>query len=109
MDESYELVVDRVEAFTAADFKDHNAERFRLLASARKLINRLETDQERMIDIAFHEPIVFAVLKTCLDLGLWHQWVAAGGGERSLDDLAKLTTKDCDANLLRKFTYLFGV
>ncbi|KAI0386350.1 putative O-methyltransferase [Hypomontagnella monticulosa] len=108
MEESYKLVVDKLEAFTASDFKDHDVERFRLLVAARKLISRLETPQERMISIAYHETMVFAVLKTCIDIGLWDKWTAAGGGEKSLDELVKLTTKDCDINLLRRLLRLMG-
>lgn len=101
-------MAERLEAFKPADFEGHESERLQLLASARKLISRLETKEERFSNIAFSEPVVYAALKTCIDLGVWHGWTAAGGGEKSLEDLAKLTVKDCDLSLFRRLLRLLG-
>ncbi|KAI1102866.1 putative O-methyltransferase [Jackrogersella minutella] len=107
MDE-FQLVVNRLEALTTANVEGHQDIRQRLLASARKVVSSLETNGEKVYDIVFQQSIVYAALKTCLDIGLWYGWARAGGGEKSLQDLAKLTTKDCDLNVLRRFLRLLG-
>lgn len=104
MEETYTQLADRLEAFTAADFEGHERERLKLIASARKLVSRLETDVERFYGISFAEPIIYAALKTCIDTGLLRGWTAAGGGEKSLEDIAKLASNDCDLNLLSRYT-----
>ncbi|XXG95566.1 Ubiquitin-like protein [Hypoxylon texense] len=106
MGKTYALVRDRLEALKAADFEGHEKERLQLIASARKVIGRLETNEEKFYGISFSEPIIYAALKTCIDLGLWRGWTAAGGGEKSLEDIAKLAAKDCDLNLLRRLLRL---
>lgn len=103
MEGSIESVTTKLEELMVADFKGREKERLQLLNSARKMISRVETLEERFHNISFLEPIVFATLKISLDLGLWKGWVAAGGGEKSLEELAKLTEKECDLNLLGKF------
>ncbi|KAI1380554.1 putative O-methyltransferase [Hypoxylon crocopeplum] len=108
MEKDYDLVLNGLDAFTAGDFGGHETERLKLVASARKLISRLETNEERFYTVAFQEPIVYAVLKTCIDLGLWRGWTAAGGGEKSFEQLAAFTTKDCDPNLFRRLVRLMG-
>ncbi|KAI0846124.1 hypothetical protein F5Y00DRAFT_264841 [Daldinia vernicosa] len=80
MVDSYNVVVDRLNAFTPADFEGYEVERLKLLSSARKLVN----------------------------LGIWHRWTAVGGGEKTVEELAKLATKDCDLNLLRRLLRLLG-
>lgn len=110
MGDSYNLVVDRLNAFAVADFEGHEVERLELLSSARRLVGRLETRQERIFNIDFRNPAEYAALKICLDLGIWHRWTAVGGGEKTVEELAKLATKDCDLNLLRKcLIYAFAV
>ncbi|KAI6091657.1 putative O-methyltransferase [Hypoxylon rubiginosum] len=108
MEETYTQLADRLEAFTAADFEGHERERLKLIASARKLVSRLETDVERFYGISFAEPIIYAALKTCIDTGLLRGWTAAGGGEKSLEDIAKLASNDCDLNLLRRLLRLLA-
>ncbi|KAI1416372.1 putative O-methyltransferase [Hypoxylon sp. FL1857] len=109
MGENIQPLLDRLEAFTPTDFEGRESERLQLLTTARKLISRLETKEERMCQIVFQEPVVYATLKTFIDTGLWRGWRAAGGGEKSLGDLAKFTTKDFDLNLLRRLLRLMGV
>ncbi|KAI1651178.1 putative O-methyltransferase [Daldinia loculata] len=108
MGDSYNLVVDRLNAFAVADFEGHEVERLELLSSARRLVGRLETRQERIFNIDFRNPAEYAALKICLDLGIWHRWTAVGGGEKTVEELAKLATKDCDLNLLRRLLRLLG-
>lgn len=52
-------VLNKLEAFTAADFEGHNIERLKM--------------QQSLVDSA---------LRICLDIGLWHEWTATGGGEK---------------------------
>ncbi|KAI2609930.1 putative O-methyltransferase [Hypoxylon fragiforme] len=108
MEGSIESVTTKLEELMVADFKGREKERLQLLNSARKMISRVETLEERFHNISFLEPIVFATLKISLDLGLWKGWVAAGGGEKSLEELAKLTEKECDLNLLGRSLRLLG-
>ncbi|OTB13234.1 hypothetical protein K445DRAFT_64857 [Daldinia sp. EC12] len=108
MSEDYAEVIDRLDAFTVTDFEGHEPERLKLLASARKLVSRLETRHEKMFNIEFRNPIEYAALRVCLDIGLWHQWKAIGGGEKTIEELAKLATKDIDVNLLRRLLRLLG-
>ncbi|OTA59731.1 putative O-methyltransferase [Hypoxylon sp. EC38] len=102
MDENLESLLGRLEAITPADFEGRESERLQLLTSARKLLSRLETKEEKMSSR-------ICCMKTFIDIGLWRGWTAAGGGEKSLEDLARLTTKDCDLNLLRRLLRLLGV
>ncbi|OTB00254.1 hypothetical protein M426DRAFT_238377 [Hypoxylon sp. CI-4A] len=108
MAEIFDSLAKRLDALTLADFEGHETKRLQLLSSARKLLSRVELNQERVMNIAFSQPITYAALKTCVDLGLWHGWTEAGGGEKSVDELVKLTSKDCDLNLLRRFLHLLG-
>lgn len=74
-------VLNKLEAFTAADFEGHNIERLKM--------------QQSLVDSA---------LRICLDIGLWHEWTATGGGEKHVTELVELTTTPCEPNLLRQFT-----
>lgn len=103
MSEDYAEVIDRLDAFTVTDFKGREPERLKLLASAHKLVSRLETRHEKMFNIEFRNPIEYAALRVGLDIGLWHQWKAVGGGEKTIEELAKLATEDIDVNLLREY------
>jgi hypothetical protein len=53
----------------------------------------VESPYERAWGFCFEQPVVFAALQTCIELGLWAAWTAAGGGEKSIHDLVGLTTK----------------
>ncbi|KAI2628620.1 putative O-methyltransferase [Hypoxylon sp. NC1633] len=108
MEGKFQSVLDRLEAFTAEEFPGHEAERLGMLVGARKLLSRLETNEETFYKISLEEPIVYAVLKTCLDIGLWRGWTVAGGGEKSLQDLATLAINECEINLLRRLLRLMS-
>ncbi|KAI1763361.1 putative O-methyltransferase [Hypoxylon sp. FL1150] len=108
MEHKHKQVVDHLEAITAADFEGHESEQLHLIASARKLISRLETDEEKFCGISFSEPIIYAALKTCIDAGILRGWAAAGGGEKSLEDIAGLAANNCDLNLLRRLFRLIA-
>lgn len=90
----------------ALDAVQHEAfgtevERLQVRAAARRLLARVETPYERAWGYCFEHPVVFAALQTCIDLGLWKAWTKAGGGEKSIEDLVKMTTPTVDTNLLR--------
>jgi hypothetical protein len=61
-----------------------------------------------VLGVCFEHPVVFAALQTCIDLGLWKEWAAAGGGEKSLDELVKLATPAIETNLLRRLFRLLA-
>ncbi|KAI0888330.1 putative O-methyltransferase [Annulohypoxylon maeteangense] len=106
--EGLDLVLNKLEAFTAADFEGYNAERLQMLAIARKLVSRLQSNGEKAYEIAYQQSLVDAALRVCIDIGLWHGWTAAGGGEKPVKELVGLTTKACELNLLRRLLRLLG-
>ncbi|XDG06141.1 hypothetical protein ABKA04_005756 [Annulohypoxylon sp. FPYF3050] len=101
-------VLNKLEAFTAADFEGHNIERLKMLASARKLVSRLQSNGEKAYEIAYQQSLVDSALRICLDIGLWHEWTAIGGGEKHVTELVELTTTPCEPNLLRRLLRLLG-
>ncbi|KAI0532146.1 putative O-methyltransferase [Xylaria digitata] len=89
------------------DFKGNDIERLRLIGTVKKLLGRVET-QERLFDIVFGQPVVFAAMETLLDLGLWKKWAAIDGASKSVDELCQLCTQECDPNLLRRLLRLLA-
>ncbi|KAK8109240.1 hypothetical protein PG984_015041 [Apiospora sp. TS-2023a] len=89
-------------------FDDCDNERLALIEEAKKLISRLQTKEERIYDLTFTQPIVFAALQTCLDVGLWSGWSEAGGEATSVGDLCKLCQHDVEPNLLRRLLRLLA-
>ncbi|KAI1148927.1 putative O-methyltransferase [Nemania diffusa] len=87
-------------------FNDHD--RLRLVETTKKLLNRVQTNEERLYDITFSQPIVFAALQTLTDLGLWKQWGEIHGVSKSVDELCDLCTPKCDGNLLRRLLRLLA-
>lgn len=83
-------------------FGGNEVERLQVRAAARRLLARVESPYERAWGFCFEHPVVFAALQTCIDLGLWKSWTDDGGGEKSIDELVKLTSPTIDTNLLRK-------
>ncbi|KAH8645766.1 putative O-methyltransferase [Xylariales sp. PMI_506] len=83
-------------------------ERLRVVDAARQLLARLESPLERASALCFEHPVVFAALQTFLDVGLWKAWTAAGGTEKSVDELVALTTPTVDTNVLRRFFRLLA-
>ncbi|KAB5536134.1 hypothetical protein GE09DRAFT_1249686 [Coniochaeta sp. 2T2.1] len=84
-------------------------ERLRVRAAARRLLARVESPYERVWGFCFEQPVVFAALQT-IDLGLWRAWTAEGGGEKTIDQLVKLTTRpsEVEPELLRRFCRLLA-
>lgn len=97
-----EEIVDALEGVKHETFGGNEVERLRVRAAARRLLARLETPHERASAFCFEQPVVFAAIQACIDVGLWKSWTGVGGGEKSIDELVKLTTPTVDSNLLRK-------
>lgn len=85
------------------------AQRLDLVAALRRSLYRVQTPFERIWDMMLAEPLLYAAVKTAMDLGLWKAWAKhAGGASMSIDELAKLCDHECDPNLLRRlFLLLF--
>lgn len=94
-------IIAALDAVHPEAFGGNEVERLRVRAAARRLLARLETPYERAWGFCFEHPVVFVALQTCIDLGLWKSWTATGGGEKSIDELVKLTTPTIETNLLR--------
>ena len=86
-------------------FGGNEVERLQVRAAARRLLARVETPYERAWGFCFEHPVVFAALQTCIDLGLWKSWTSAGGGEKSIDELVKMSNPTIETNLLRKSSF----
>jgi hypothetical protein len=76
-------------------------ERTQVTEALRRTLARLQTPLERSWEMMLVHPLVYAACQTGIDLGLWEAWRSAGGGQRSLAELIKMCSKDCDPNLLR--------
>lgn len=97
-----EGIITALDAVQPEAFGDNEVERLQVRAAARRLLARLESPYERAWGFCFEHPVVFAALQTCIDLGLWKAWTAAGGGEKTIDELVGLTTPTIETNLLRE-------
>ena len=102
MAEVAEELVGRLNAVTATAFEGNDVSRQRLAMAARKLFHRLETKEEKTLRLAIEEPVMFSGLQALIDVGLWEDWAAVGGGEKDVDELAKIVKKDVDPELLRR-------
>ncbi|KAJ5128502.1 hypothetical protein N7448_002223 [Penicillium atrosanguineum] len=89
-------------------FGDNEVERLQVRAAARRLLARVESPYERAWGFCFEHPVVFAALQTCIDVGLWKAWTGIGGGEKTIDQLAKMSTPTMDTNLLRRLFRLLA-
>lgn len=94
-------IIASLDAVQPDAFSGNEVERLKVRAAARRLLARVETPYERAWGFCFEQPIVFAALQVCIDVGLWKSWTSVGG-EKSIDDLVKLTSPTVDTNLLRK-------
>ncbi|KAL4902301.1 hypothetical protein BDW74DRAFT_62771 [Aspergillus multicolor] len=103
-----EEIIAGLDAITPEAFSANEIERLQVRAAARRLLARLESPYERAWGFCFEHPVVFAALQTCIDVGLWKAWTAAGGGEKSLDELVALTSPRVETNLLRRFFRLMA-
>ncbi|KAF7556310.1 hypothetical protein G7Z17_g1509 [Cylindrodendrum hubeiense] len=95
-------IADVLDSVSHASF-NNEVERLRVRAAARRLLARVESPYERAWGFCFEHPVVFAALQTCINLGLWRSWAAAGGGDKTIDELVKLTAHDIEPNLLPAF------
>lgn len=96
-----EEIIASLDAVQPEAFGGNEVERLKVRAAARRLLARVETPYERAWGFCFEQPVVFAALQICIDVGLWRSWTSVGG-EKSIDELVKLTSPTVDANLLRK-------
>lgn len=110
MDSPSKDIIAALDSISHASFDGDEVERLRVRAAARRLLARVESPYERAWALGFEHPVVSAALQVCLDLGLWKAWTAAGGGEKSIDQLVKLTTRsdDVEPNLLRRLFRLLA-
>ncbi|KAJ5211300.1 hypothetical protein N7491_011120 [Penicillium cf. griseofulvum] len=99
-------IIDSLDAVQPEVFGDE-VERLKVRAAARRLLARVETPYERAWGFCFEQPVVFAALQTCIDLGLWKSWTTVGG-EKSIDELVAFTTPTVDTNLLRRLFRLLA-
>ncbi len=95
-----EKLVKDLNGVEASIFEGQDAARQQLALEARKLFHKLETKEEKTMRLAIEEPIMFSVLQTLIDIGLFEGWAAAGGGEKSVSELAELAEKPMDPELL---------
>ncbi|CAG8940048.1 unnamed protein product [Penicillium salamii] len=102
-----EQTVASLDAVQPDAFGGNEVERLKIRAAARRLLARVETPYERAWGFCFEQPVVFAALQICIDVGLWRSWTSVGG-EKSIDDLVKLTSPTVDANLLRRLFRLLA-
>lgn len=82
--------------------KMSDSQRIQHIEAARKLISRLQTNEEKMYELTYAQPIVFATLQTGLDVGLWAGWTKAGGHAMSVSELCQVCERKIDPKLLRK-------
>jgi hypothetical protein len=100
-----EQLIEKLNAVEASIFEGQDATRQRLALAARNLFHALETKEEKTMRLAIEEPIMFSVLQALIDIGLFEGWTAAGGGEKDVNELAKLSKKDIEPELLCRSKY----
>ncbi|KAJ5135064.1 uncharacterized protein N7515_004342 [Penicillium bovifimosum] len=69
--------IDSLDAVGPEVFGDE-VERLKVRAAARRLLARVETPYERAWGFGFEQPVIFAAIQTCIDLGLWKSWTDVG-------------------------------
>ncbi|KAJ5509587.1 hypothetical protein N7527_011730 [Penicillium freii] len=95
-----EQLIDSLNAVEVAIFEGQDATRQQLGLAARKLFHKLETKEEKSMRLAVEEPIMFSVLQALIDIGLFEGWAAAGGGEKNVNELASISKKYMEPELL---------
>lgn len=95
-------IINALDAIQPELFGGNEVERLQVRAAARRLLARVESPYERAWGFCFEHPAVFAALQTCIDVSLWKAWTEIGGGEKTIDQLVKMSTPTIDTNLLRK-------
>lgn len=96
-------IISTLDRITQDDFRGNETDRLRVIESANKLISRLQYKAERLYDITFSQPVVFAALQTLLDVGLWAGWTNAGGQAKTVDELCDLCAQEIEPSLLRMY------
>ncbi|CAO1603070.1 MAG: hypothetical protein LQ349_002951 [Xanthoria aureola] len=96
-----EKLVEQLNTVVATTLESDDSLRRQLAMAARTLFHKLETKEEKTFRLAIEEPVMFSVLQAAIDMGLWDAWTATGGGERNVEELATMTKKDVDPQLLR--------
>lgn len=102
MADSTRDLIQKLNAATAIDFDNDDAARLELAMAARKLFHRLETNTEKVLRFVNEEPVVYPAIQVFINTGLWDAWTASGGGEKDVDELRAIASKDIDPELLRK-------
>jgi hypothetical protein len=97
-----EQLIEKLDSVGVEEFEGQDATRQQLALAARKLFHKLETKEEKTMRLAIEEPIMFSVLQALIDIGLFEGWADAGGGEKDLNELAKISKKDMEPELLCK-------
>jgi hypothetical protein len=82
--------------------KISDSQRIQSIEAARRLISRFQTREEKMYELTYAQPIVFATLQTGLDVGLWAGWTKAGGHAMTVSELCQVCERKIDPKLLRK-------
>ncbi|KAK3328779.1 O-methyltransferase-domain-containing protein [Apodospora peruviana] len=101
-------IIATLDGISHGSFNGNEVERLKVRAAARRLLARVESPYERAWGFCFEQPIVSAALQTTIDVGLWKAWTDAGGGEKSIDELVKLTSPEVETNLLRRLFRLLA-
>ncbi|KAL8943869.1 MAG: hypothetical protein Q9211_000808 [Gyalolechia sp. 1 TL-2023] len=96
-----EQLIEQLNGVDAKTFDGDDFSRQQWAMAARKLFHKLETKEERTFRLVIEDPIMFSVLQAAIDMGLWNAWTATGGGEKDIEELAMMTTKDVDPGLLQ--------
>ena len=83
-------------------------ERFKVKEAAQACLNRLQTPFERVWSWGWEVPMLQAACQIFRDVGLWTAWTASQGGEKSLEALCRLASKDMEASLVRRLMKHLG-
>ncbi|KAF5677833.1 hypothetical protein FCIRC_6654 [Fusarium circinatum] len=87
-------IIATLDAVNPSQFGGDEVERLCVRAAARHLLARVETPYERAWGFCFEHPA--------------KAWTKEGGGTKTIDELAKLTGRDVEPNLLRRLFRLLA-
>ena len=94
-------IIPVLEGISHASIGNDEVVRRRICTAARQMLSRLETPFEQAWGFGYEHPVILAALQTCVDLGIWDAWAAAGGGQKTTNELIELANHDVEPNLLR--------
>lgn len=103
---STEDIIAVLDSVSHGSFNGDEVERLRVRAAARRMLARVESPYERAWGFCFEHPQVFAAIQTTIDLGVWGKWTAAGGGDKTLDEIVQFCNAEVATNLLRTLILL---